>query len=139
MPENIREALGSQLLGRIEGLEQFNPGSEEERNAINNVVTLYELILKEAKIDNEWSDICNKAEQDLILREKELQIKIREMDDRKKEQRLRLITDWAGIVLPIGFCTIWMHKGFKFEENGVLTSSVFKGLTGNFLKMIKLH
>lgn len=37
-----------------------------------------------------------------------------------------------GILLPLGFYHLWMHRGLEFEKTGSITSGVFRGLTKFF-------
>lgn len=41
-------------------------------------------------------------------------------------------TGIGAIVAPLVFYSVWMDRGFKFEEEGTYTSQTFKGLTNKF-------
>ena len=139
MPENVREELAEQVLAQLVAITQFEPGTEEATTAVKNAATLYEVALKEMKMDNEWNDISNRAEHERLLREKEVYLKEKELEEKKISRRYELGVNIAGIILPIAFYSIWMDRGFEFERKGVFTSSMFRGLANNFNRLIKLH
>jgi len=47
-------------------------------------------------------------------------------------QYIKLGVELIDISAPLIFYGIWMRRGLKFEENGVLSSGVFKGLVSKF-------
>lgn len=139
MPENVREGLVEQILAQFDAISQFEPGTEEATMAVKNAATLYEVGLKEMKLDNDFTDISNRAENEKLLRKMEIEMKLKEIEEKKLSRRYELAVNAAGIILPIAFYGIWMGRGFEFEKNGVFTSSVFRGLTNNFNRLIRLH
>ena len=38
----------------------------------------------------------------------------------------------AEIIIPIVFYSVWLKKGFKFEEKGIFTSTTFRSLWSKF-------
>lgn len=38
----------------------------------------------------------------------------------------------AGILVPLHFYQDWLKAGFEYEENGMITSPIFKNLTNKF-------
>lgn len=55
-----------------------------------------------------------------------------EKKDKKVERILKTGLDVMGIVVPVAFYSLWMNKGFKFEETGSYSSTTFRNLIGNF-------
>ena len=55
-----------------------------------------------------------------------------DLKNREDKNLTDLIVGLLGIGLPLVFYGIWMKRGFKFEENGVYTSTTFRGLFNRF-------
>lgn len=45
---------------------------------------------------------------------------------------IKAATGIGSVVGPLVFYSIWMDRGFRFEEEGTYTSQTFKGLTNKF-------
>jgi len=89
------------------------------------LVKLYKLRIEETK--NEW-DFNEKYN----AHESDKQFKKAQLEEQVKDRYFRLGVEAAGIILPLIFYGIWMHRGFKFEETGTFTSTTFRGLFNRF-------
>lgn len=125
MEERISELLGGEIARRIEELKNLEQGSEEHTRAVENLTKLYRLRIDETKSQWDYSEKFERAE-------KELELKKKQLDEQVKDRYFKVGVDAAGIVLPLIFYGIWMNRGFRFEETGTITSSVFRGLTQKF-------
>ncbi len=110
MNEEIKKMLDEEIKSEIEDLSSLNPGSEEKSAAIDDLAKLYKLKIEEAKNEIDSTEKKNQLSEDA------------------KNRYFRLGVEAAGIILPIIFYSIWMNKGFKFEETGTFTSQTFRGL-----------
>lgn len=119
--DESKDLLEEAIVAGFEDLKNLQPGSEEQRAAVDDLVKLYRL-----KIDQ------NKAEDEVALKETEQDLAQQAKDtDRKEQQKerwVRVAVAGGEIILPLAFYTVFMVCGFKFEETGVWTSPTFKGL-----------
>lgn len=120
MEENIvMEGLDQQISRLFKELEDLEPGSEGYTQALNDMRRLELLRAKEIEAINSTKKV-------VFLKE-----------SRKKDRICKVITDVAGIIIPLGVFGFWNKKGFKFEETGVYTSQTFRELRNNAFKFFK--
>lgn len=125
MEENINKMLDDEIRNRLLELKTLEPGSKETESAVNNLTKLYELRLMENK--NLWE-----IEERFETRVNEENLKREQLELDIKNFKCRLVLESASILLPMAFYAVWMNKGLKFEETGVLTSSTFRNLWSRF-------
>lgn len=130
--KDIRKILDEEIISEIENLKDLVGGTEEKAAAIENVVKLYEMRIKEAKNDWESEDSYKRTNADLEMRKYENSIKEAQLDEQRKDRYFRTGIAACELVLPLMFYGIWMNKGFKFEETGTISSSVFRNLINRF-------
>lgn len=121
MDENIRNALGDEVLAEILKLDELEVGSEEKVRAIDGVCKLYKLGLEESKQDNEIEAQFAKLNNEAI-----------EQRSSKIWNGVKYGLEAAAIVIPAAVSLIFMKKGFKFEETGSYTSTTFRNMFSNF-------
>lgn len=121
MDESIKNMLMDEVGRDIEKLETFDPDSDEYKKVAENICRLHKLIMDEKDAENKFETMFYEQK-----RKDEAQTKDHII------QYLRIGVEAAGIGLPLIFYAVWMHKGFKFEETGTITSSVFKNLISRF-------
>ena len=125
MDKEIDELLAEEIRNEIEGLSDFESGSEEKLKAIKGIAELYKLKIDEYRASAEAID---KEER----RKSEDSLKSVELDDNKKDRLIRVCLAGAELVLPLIFYAVWMRRGLKFEETGTFTSITFRGLFNRF-------
>lgn len=131
MDEQIMESLDEVILFHIEGLRglDFCDSDEERRavseSAIENFAKLYKLRQEDAKYELE----SKKSETEALAEENAMKTKLAEQ---KKDRAVKIVLEALAVGAPLIFYGIWMRRGFKFEETGTFTSSVFKGLFSRF-------
>ena len=121
MDENIRNALGDEVLAEILKLDELEVGSEEKARAIDGVCKLYKLGLEESKQDNEVEAQFAKLNNEAI-----------EQRSSKIWNGIKYGLEGAAIIIPAAVSLIFMKKGFKFEETGSYTSTTFRNMFSNF-------
>lgn len=131
MDENTK-LLNEEIRQRIESLGDFEPGSEEEVKAVENLNKLYKLRIEEIKAQNEDDERYARRSMDKEAQEREAETKLIEMKEHRIERYVRYGLEGAAIVLPLIFYGTWMKRGFKFEEEGTFTSTTFRGLFSKF-------
>lgn len=102
-----KELLEKEIEAEIEAISNMDPGSEDSERAIENLSKLYQLRIDEAKNEEQLKESF-------------------------KDRVVKIGTTAAEIVVPIVFSSIWMSRGFKFEETGTYTSNTFKWLFNKF-------
>lgn len=106
--------LDEELKSRINEMKEYKPGSEEYTAAVEGITKLYKLKIEESKNELEYEHEAEK------------------LDSENKHRKIGYVLSGVGFGMTMLFNTVWMVKGFKFEEDGVLCSSTFKWLTNGF-------
>lgn len=104
MNNKIKEMLDEEIMSQIEEVSILDADSDEKTKAEENLEKLYRLKIENERLANE-------------------------MAEKKKDRWFRAGVTVFEVGLPLIFYGVWMRVGFKFEETGSITSSVFKGLT----------
>ena len=125
MNEEIRDLLGEEIKTEIRDLSTLEAGSKEKSTAIEDLAKLYRLRIEETR--NEW-DFNEKYDS----RDSDIQFKKDQIEEQVKDRYFRLGVEAASIILPLMFYTVWMKRGFRFEETGTYTSTTFRGLFNRF-------
>ncbi|MDO4292108.1 MAG: hypothetical protein Q4C65_02645 [Eubacteriales bacterium] len=123
--KETRDMLEDVIRNQIDGLSDLEQGSKEYTLAIGDLKSLYELKIEEYKSRMEIDDRFR-------MNEKELELKRAQMLEQKTERYFNLGLGVAQLVLPLLFYGSWMRKGFRFEENGSITSTTFRNLLSCF-------
>lgn len=132
MDKEIEDLLREEIKNQIEGLSDFESGSEEKLKAIKGVAELYKLKIDEEKAKADSSDKEERREAELDFGQRECILKEEEAKELKKDRLIRACISGAELVLPLLFYAVWMRKGLKFEETGTFTSTTFRGLFNRF-------
>lgn len=121
MKENIKDLLDEEIIAQIKNLKMLDDGSEKKQSAIDDLSKLYHLKIEEAKLAEE-NDVRNCDEQ----------FKEEQLKEQTKDRYFKAGIAAAEIIIPIIFYSVWLKKGFKFEENGIFTSTTFRSLWSKF-------
>lgn len=132
MDREIEDLLREEIKNQIEGLSDFESGSEEKLKAIKGVAELYKLKIDEEKAKADSSDKEERRRTENDFGQRECILKEEEAKELKKDRLIRACISGAELVLPLLFYSVWMKKGLKFEETGTFTSTTFRGLLNRF-------
>lgn len=150
MDKKLEDLLREEIENQIEGLPNFESGSEEKLRAIKSVAELYKLKIDEDKAATEADDKAARRDIDSAdkserrkmesarndneadISEREMKLKERQLTEQNKERYTKIGIAAAELVLPLMFYAFWMNKGFKFEKDGTFTSTTFRGLFNRF-------
>lgn len=139
MEQDNKIKLDEVISTAIDGLDALEDGSDEKKQAVEDLAKLYRLRIDEEKAIWESSEKLdrqdmekNQHEADNKLREEDLTLREAQMKADKTHRYISYGLEAAGIVLPLIFYGTWMRRGFKFEENGTFTSTTFRSLFGKF-------
>lgn len=123
--DDVRVALGTEILKELDDLRDMDPGSEEQQRAVSNIEKLYKLRIDEIRCDTDFDEKWNRRKMD----EEE---KKNQMEERKLDRIIRYALDGLAILAPLTFYGVWMRRGLKFEEEGTFTSTTFRTLFNKF-------
>lgn len=124
-------------------INELKVDNETKKLSIEKSLKEEAMEIDRVKTDNEYNikskqlelDQVTSEEQRLIDKERldiDSSIKNDQLNLDKVGSILKVGVEVASIVAPLVFYGVWMNKGFKFEEEGTITSSTFKGLIGKF-------
>lgn len=119
----LRDQIDEELKERIKELGSIPAGTEQYEKASAAISELYKLRVEDYKADAEYDLECRKLDA--------------AENDRKaeaKENRLGRYITICSIVVPVVFNGYWLGRTLKFEETGVFTSIVSKGLVNKLFK-----
>ncbi len=132
MSKEIEDLLREEIKNQIEGLSDFESGSEEKLKVIKGVAELYKLKIDEEKVKAESTDKEDRRKTENDFGQREIVLKEEEAKELKKDRLIRVCISGAELILPLLFYAVWMRKGLKFEETGTFTSTTFRGLFNRF-------
>jgi hypothetical protein len=123
---NIEHLLYDEIETEFEKLRDKDPGSDEHKAIVDELVKLMDRAIEMEKVNNDCDD---KTE----IRENDRAMKQQQLDDEKKDRLIKNIIGVAGIVLPL-MVTIWGTKvSLKFEEEGTFTTIMGRGFINKLL------
>lgn len=121
MTDEIREMLDGEIESQIEAISHLVPGSAEQSAATKN---LAELI----KLGNEDDKIRAEVQEHDDARYSEDKFHEAQLAEQRKARWVQFGVAAAGIVLEMIFYGYWLGRGYKYEEDGVVTSPTLKDL-----------
>lgn len=131
----IRESLEAQISAQIEELNNYAPGSEEYKAAVEAINKLYRLGIDETLAEGEYNEKIETREETTRLKEKEIELRERELNLNEEKANSEGKREVAKIAVnaSIGIATLvaniaMIREGFKFEETGVLRSTSMRNL-----------
>lgn len=123
------EKLEQTLDERLDVIRTMKNGSEAERDAIDNYITLYKLKIEEEKLLAEEE----KAAEDRRVREEAAVEAAKQQKTENVIKAVQIGVDVAGLAASIGM----FMMGLSFESEGVFCSTNVKNLMSNISKIWK--
>ena len=118
--------LNDEIKNEIEGLSRLQVGTEEHKQAVDSVT---KLMVQANELEKSEFEKREKIES----REIETELKLKQLEEDKKDRWVRNSIALAGVVLPL-VVTIWGTKAsFKFEETGTITTTMGRGFLNKLL------
>lgn len=110
--------LETEVQREIEQLKKMEVCDESYKDAVDGITKLTDRLIEIEKVQNEVSD---------------KEIKLKEMEDERKDRLIKNCLTGASIVTGIGL-TVWgTIKSLKFEEEGTVTTIVGRGFINKLL------
>ena len=122
----VKSLLRDEIRDEIETLSKMEVGSEGYEKTVNGLTKLMDRAIEMDKLENE-------QEEKEKNREIETELKTQQLEDEKKDRKVRNAISIAGIIIPT-LVTIWGTKAsFKFEQEGTVTTIMGRGFINKLL------
>lgn len=119
---DIETMLHDEIKEDFEALRSIEVGSEEFKTTVDGITKLVDRAIEMRKSDDEKA-----------VMEVENNIKLKQMEDDRKDRFVKNCISVSGILIPI-VVTIWgTCKSLKFEETGTVTTIVGRGFINKLL------
>lgn len=125
MNEEIRELLDEEIQSQIEAMSSLEAGSKEQTAAAENVAKLIRLGIDEDKNAKE----AMQREDAMYSEEKYHAAQLKEQKVAKWVQIGGMVAVTVAELLFYGY---WIGRGYKFEEEGVVSSPTLKSVIQKF-------
>ena len=123
---DIKNLLDDEIRSEMEDLAKMGLGSDDYKATVDGLTKLVDRRIELEKVENERKE---KSES----RINETNLKLAQMEDDRKDRKVKNGIAIGGILLPIGV-TIWgTLKSLKFEETGSVSTIVGRGFIQKFL------
>lgn len=107
--------LHEEIQSELEELSKIEVGSEKYKVAVDGVAKLMDRAIEIDKLNAD-------AQEKIESRETELDLKLKQMEEDKKDRRVRNTIAIAGIGIPAAVSIWGTLKTLKFEEVGTVTT-----------------
>ena len=122
----VKSLLRDEIRDEIETLSKMEVGTEGYEKTVNGLTKLMDRAIEMDKLENE-------QEEKEKNREIETELKTQQLEDEKKDRKVRNAISIAGIIIPT-LVTIWGTKAsFKFEQEGTVTTIMGRGFINKLL------
>ena len=123
---SIEKLLHEEIKSEFECLKDLEAGEEQYKATVDGLVKLLDRSIEIDRLNIEY-------EEKSASREIENDLKLKQMEEERKDRKVRDCISVAGIVLPLAV-TIWgTLKSFKFEQEGTVTTIMGRGFINKLL------
>ena len=123
---NIETLLHEEIQDGFDALSKMERGTEIHKTTVDEVAKLFDKAIEIEKIEIE-------AKERTKAREIEESIKLAQIEEDRKDRRVKNGIAIGGIVLPLAV-TIWgTFKTFRFEETGTVTTIMGRGFINKLI------
>ena len=123
---NIETLLHEEIQDGFDALSRMERGTEIHKTTVDEVAKLFDKAIEIEKIEIE-------AKERTKAREIEESIKLAQIEEDRKDRRVKNGIAIGGIVLPLAV-TIWgTFKTFRFEETGTVTTIMGRGFINKLI------
>ena len=123
---NIETLLHEEIQDGFDALSRMERGTEIHKTTVDEVAKLFDKAIEIEKIEIE-------AKEKAKAREIEASLKRAQMEEDRKDRRVKNGIALGGIVLPLAV-TIWgTFKTLKFEEEGTVTTIMGRGFINKLI------
>ena len=123
---NIETLLHEEIQDGFDALSRMERGTETHKTTVDEVAKLFDKAIEIEKLEIE-------AKEREKAREIEASLKRAQMEEDRKDRRVKNGIAIGGIVLPLAV-TIWgTFKTFRFEETGTVTTIMGRGFINKLI------
>ena len=123
---NIETLLHEEIQDGFDALSRMERGTETHKTTVDEVAKLFDKAIEIEKLEME-------AKEREKAREIEASLKRAQMEEDRKDRRVKNGIAVGGIVLPLAV-TIWgTFKTFRFEETGTVTTMMGRGFINKLI------
>ena len=123
---NIETLLHEEIQDGFDALSTMERGTETHKTTVDELAKLFDKAIEIEKIEVE-------AKERDRAREIEANLKKQQMEEDRKDRRVKNGIAIGGIVLPLAV-TIWgTFKTFRFEETGTITTMMGRGFINKLI------
>ena len=123
---NIETLLHEEIQDGFDALSRMERGTEIHKTTVDEVAKLFDKAIEIEKIEIE-------AKEKAKAREIEASLKRAQIEEDRKDRRVKNGIAIGGIVLPLAV-TIWgTFKSLKFEEEGTVTTIMGRGFINKLI------
>lgn len=123
---NIETLLHEEIQDGFDALSRMERGTETHKTTVDEVAKLFDKAIEIEKLEIE-------AKERAKAREIEASLKRAQMEEDRKDRRVKNGIAIGGIVLPLAV-TIWgTFKTFRFEETGTVTTMMGRGFINKLI------
>ena len=135
--KSTRDYIDEEVIYQTCQLRQMKPGTEEYARVAETIERLQKLNLKDSEIDTTWDT----KDKEISIKEKELELMRDELEETKRNNKRELIKGLAlgfgGTALSMACLTGLSLLGFKFEEEGSISSNTMRQIQGATSSLIR--
>lgn len=122
----IKTMLRDEIQSEFGELRKLEVGTEQYDTAVNGLTKLIDRTIELDKLESE-----NEAK--IEDREIETELKLKQMEEERKDRLIKNCVTAAGIVIP-SVITVWgTIKSLKFEQDGTVTTMIGRGFINKLL------
>lgn len=148
---NIDTLLNAEIESEFEKLKDIKVGTDEYKTTVDGLVKLTDRAIEieklnvqaeekekarqeeQARVEFEQNLKQEQFEQTKAQAEDEAELKLKQMEEDRKDRFIKNCISVAGIVLPV-VVTIWgTKKSFEFEKEGTITTIMGRGFINKLL------
>ena len=123
---NIETLLHEEIQDGFDALSRMERGTETHKTTVDEVAKLFDKAIEIEKLEME-------AKEREKAREIEASLKRAQIEEDRKDRRVKNGIAIGGIVLPLAV-TIWgTFKTFRFEETGTVTTMMGRGFINKLI------
>lgn len=123
---SVKRQMKEEIKKELEDLRTAELGSEAYKMTVDGLTKLADRVIEMEKIETEQRER-------MMDREVDYELKQQQMEEDRKDRKIKNLLTAAGIVIPTGV-TIWgTFKSFKFEQEGTITTIMGRGFINKLL------
>ena len=123
---NIETLLHEEIQDGFDALSRMERGTETHKTTVDEVAKLFDKAIEIEKIEIE-------AKERAKAREIEASLKRAQMEEDRKDRRVKNGIAIGGIVLPLAVTICGTFKTLKFEEEGTVTTMMGRGFINKLI------